>query len=157
MAKDPDGIPASDSDPTELASRLRLTMVRLARMLRQQDESGLTPTLSAALATVNREGPLTLGELAAREQIAPPSITNTVGKLEALGLVVRLTDPKDKRICRVEATEAGRLQIESNRTRRDAWLAKRLVALDADDLARLVAAADVLEHLTVAPPEAEAP
>jgi DNA-binding MarR family transcriptional regulator len=155
VAKDLDTVPAADADPTELASQLRLTMVRLARMLRQQDESGLTPTLSAALATVFREGPLTLGELAAREQIAPPSITNTVGRLEVLGLVVRLTDPKDKRICRVEATEAGRQQIESNRTRRDAWLATRLEALGAEDLARLAAAADVLEHLTIAPTEAE--
>lgn len=155
MAKDLETIPPGASDPAELAARLRLTLVRLTRMLRQQDESGLTPTLSAALATVFREGPLTLGELAAREQIAPPSITNTVGRLEALGLVVRLTDPSDKRICRVEATEAGRQQIELNRTRRDAWLATRLEALDAEDLARLVAAADVLEHLTLAPTEAQ--
>ncbi|MCU1458158.1 MAG: regulatory protein MarR [Actinomycetia bacterium] len=142
-----------DVDATELASHLRLTVVRLYRLLRQQDESSLTPTLGSALATVFRWGPLTLGELATRERIAPPSITNTVGKLETLGLVVRLTDAKDKRICRVEATDAGRQQIESNRTRRTAWLATRLEELDPEDLARLVAAADVLEQLTVAPPE----
>ena len=51
---------------------------------------GRAPTLSAALATIVRDGPLTLGELAAREHVAPPSITKAVEKPWAAGLVTVL-------------------------------------------------------------------
>jgi DNA-binding MarR family transcriptional regulator len=138
-------------DPVEVAGRLRLSTTRLARILRQQDQLGLTPTLSAALATIAREGPLTLGALAASEQVAPPTITRVVGKLEAAGLVHRRPDPRDGRVSRVELSAAGRLQLETGRTRRTAWLATRLRELPAEDLVRLEEAAGVLERLTSAP------
>ena len=64
-----------------MAGRLRLSVTRLARTLRHQDAGTLAPTLSAALATVDRAGPLTLGDLAQREHVAPPSITKAVDKL----------------------------------------------------------------------------
>ena len=138
-------------DPVEVAGRLRLSATRLARILRQQDQLGLTPTLTAALATVAREGPLTLGELAASEQVSPPTITRVVGKLEAAGLVHRRPDPRDGRVARVELSPAGRRQLETGRTRRTAWLATRLRDLPPEDLARLEEAAGVLERLTSAP------
>jgi DNA-binding MarR family transcriptional regulator len=138
----------------ELVGRLRFSVTRLSRLLRQQDESGLTPTTTAMLATVARIGPLTLGELAAEEQVAPPTITKVVGKLEDAGFVERVPDPTDKRVCRVVLTPAGRQQLDTNRSRRTAWLADRLATLPPEDQARLTDVVELLEHLTQ---RAEAP
>jgi DNA-binding MarR family transcriptional regulator len=134
----------------ELVGRLRLSVARLARLLRQQDASGMTPTTTATLATVAREGPLTLGELAAAEQVAPPTVTKAIAKLEAQGLIERISDPGDRRVCRVQLTDAGHRQIEANRSRRNAWLSDQLADLSPDERDRLAAAVDVLEHLTTA-------
>jgi DNA-binding MarR family transcriptional regulator len=138
-------------DPAAVAGRLRLPVTRLARILRQQDQLGLTPTMTAALATIGREGPLTLGALAASEQVSPPTITRVVGKLEAAGLVRRRPDAADGRVTRVELSAAGRRQLDAGRTRRTAWLATRLRDLPPEDLVRLEEAAAVLERLTSAP------
>lgn len=145
---------ARDADTdTELAGHLRVVVARLARILRQQDQSGLAPTLLAALTTVGRAGPLTFGELAAHEQVAAPTITKAVQKLEAKGLVARRPDPDDGRVCRVALTAAGRRHLDQARRRRTAWLATRLSELEDDDIRRLADALDVLEALT----SAEAP
>jgi DNA-binding MarR family transcriptional regulator len=135
----------------DVVGRLRFSVTRLARLLRQQDESGLTPTMGAMLATIGRTEPVTLGALAAHEQVAPPTITKVIGKLEAAGLVERVPDAGDRRVCRVELTPAGHRQLATNRSRRTAWLAERLAALPAADRQRLVAAVAVLEQLTEAP------
>ncbi len=152
---------ARDADmDTELAGHLRVVVARLARILRQQDQSGLAPTLLAALTTVGRAGPLTFGELAAHEQVAAPTITKAVQKLEAKGLVARRPDPDDGRVCRVALTAAGRRHLEQARRRRTAWLATRLSELEDDDIRRLADALDVLEALTNAEapaPESKAP
>src|SRR3954447_728059 len=100
--------------PAEIAGALRYSVIRLGRLLRQQDRSGLSPTLTAALATISREGPLTLGELAGREQVAPPSITKVVAKLEAEGLVSRRADAADRRVSRVAITRAGQRRLDAN-------------------------------------------
>ena len=111
----------------------------------------MTPTMAATLATIAREGPLTLGELAAAEQVAPPTVTKVTAKLEAAGLIDRIGDPTDRRVCRVALSDAGRTQVEVNRSRRAAWLADQLSALSSDDRERLASALDVLERLTTAP------
>jgi DNA-binding MarR family transcriptional regulator len=131
----------------DVAGRLRLTAFRLTRLLRQQDTDGLPQTLSAALATIEREGPLTLGDLAVREHVAPPSITKAVEKLVGMGFVARTQDDADRRVARVRVTPAGRRRVRQNRSRRTAWLATRVGALPADDIAKLDAAAEVLERL----------
>jgi DNA-binding MarR family transcriptional regulator len=79
--------------------------------------------------------------------VAPPSITRAVGRLVEAGLVARHPDPQDRRITRVSLTPAGRALLERNRSRRNAWLATRLRELPPDEVERLAAAADVLEHL----------
>ncbi len=135
------------TDSVEVASRLRLSVTRLARILRHQDTGGLLPTLSAALATVDREGPLTLGDLAQREHVAPPSITKAVEKLEGMGFVARQRDDSDRRVWWVKVTPAGRRHVVQNRSRRTAWLATRLQELAPGDRARLAEAVDVLERL----------
>jgi DNA-binding MarR family transcriptional regulator len=134
-------------DPVDVADRLRLTAFRLTRLLRHQDTDGLPQTLSAALATIEREGPLTLGDLAVREHVAPPSITKAVEKLVGMGFVARTQDDVDRRVARVRITPAGRRRVSQNRSRRTAWLATRVRALPADDIAKLDAAAEVLERL----------
>jgi DNA-binding MarR family transcriptional regulator len=131
----------------EQAARLRLSTTRLARRLRQEGDTGLTPSQLSALATIDRHGPLTLGALAELEAVAPPSITKVAAKLEAAGLVGRLSDAGDRRFVRVTATDAGRQLLARVRQRKTAWLTSRLRRLDDDQQARLAAALDVLELL----------
>jgi len=138
-------------EPVEIAGRLRVSVTRLARLMRQQEESGLTPTLRAALATVARHGPLTLGELAAHEQVTKPTTTNIVTKLEGLGLVARRPDTTDPRVCCVEVTAQGRRQLEVHRERRTEWLASRLRDLPPEELAHLAAALDALDVVSARP------
>ena len=142
--------PPADADQLS-PSRLRFAVARLARLLRQQDESGHGPTLMAALATVEAHGPLTLGDIATREQVAPPTITKVVEKLVAGDLVSREPDPTDRRASLVRITRHGRRVLAASRTRRTEWLAGRLAALEPDERARLAAAMDVLEKIVAVP------
>ncbi|HXM55332.1 MAG TPA: MarR family transcriptional regulator [Candidatus Dormibacteraeota bacterium] len=134
-------------DRAQLAGRLRLAVTRLNRRLRQQGESGLSATAFSALATISRLGPIALGELAAVEGVKPPSITNTVAGLEAQGMVVREADASDRRVTRVSVTPRGRLRLLRSRTRKTAYLAARLEALDEGELRVLAAAAGILERV----------
>ena len=136
------------------ASRLRFAVARMARLLRQQDQTGFGPTVTAALATIEKHGPMTLGDIATREQVAPPSITKVVEKLVASGLVTRETDPNDRRSSLVRITRQGRRLLDTSRSKRTSWLAARIDALTADERMRLDAAMDVLEKI-IAVPEQE--
>ena len=131
----------------ELANTLRPTVTRLARRLRQQDHTGLGPTITAALSSINEHGGLTHGELAAIEQVAPPTITAVVGKMETLGLVTRETDSSDRRVTRIRITPAGVDQLDEVRNRRTSWLASQLSSLTDDERRRLTDAVDVLAKL----------
>src|SRR4051812_21479400 len=91
------GTPGAET-PEAIAGRLRLSATRLARRLRQEAQTGLSPSQLSALAMVERHGPLTLGALADHEQVAPPTITRVVVKLEADGLLTRQPDPDDRRV-----------------------------------------------------------
>jgi DNA-binding MarR family transcriptional regulator len=130
-----------------LPSRLRLVVTRLARRLRQQTEAPASPTQLAVLATIERDGPLTLGELAAIERVRPPTITAAVGRLEEQGLARRRTDPRDRRVARVEIRPDGRRLLEQSRSRKTAYLERRLAALDPDERATLERAAVILERI----------
>jgi DNA-binding MarR family transcriptional regulator len=130
-----------------LPSRLRLVITRLARRLRQQGETEASPTQLSALATIDRDGPLTLGALAAVERVQPPTITAAVGRLEQRGLVRRRPDPGDRRVARVEITPPGRRLLEQSRSRKTAYLEERLAALTADERNTLERAAAILERL----------
>ncbi len=136
-----------ESASFDLANTLRPTVTRLARRLRQQDRTGLGPTITAALSSINKHGGLTHGELAAIEQVAPPTITAVVGKMETLGLVTRETDPKDRRVTRIRITPAGVEHLDEVRNRRTSWLASQLSSLTPDERKRLSDAADVLAKL----------
>ena len=136
-----------DAASLELANMLRPTITRLARRLRQQDHTGLGPTMTAVLSSIAKHGGPTHGELAAIEQVAPPTITAVVGKMENLGLVTRETATTDRRITRIRITPAGIDQLDEVRSRRTSWLAFQLDSLTDDERRRLVDAADVLAKL----------
>ena len=141
------GMPTTD-ETAELAGRLRLAITRLARHLRQTADSDLSPTQASVLATVSKAGPLALGELAELERVASPTITKVIALLHEKGLVDKLTDPDDRRFVRVSLTAEGEALLERTRARKTAWLARQLQDLSPEDLERLTAATDVLEHLT---------
>jgi DNA-binding MarR family transcriptional regulator len=130
-----------------LPARLRLAITRLARRLRQQGEPAVSPTQLSALATIERDGPLTLGTLAAVERVQPPTITAAVGRLEQRELVRRSTDAADRRVARVEITPAGRRLLEQSRSRKTAYLERKLADLSPDERDTLERAAAILERL----------
>jgi DNA-binding MarR family transcriptional regulator len=136
-----------DSTDAELASRLRLAVMRLSRRLRQQADGEVTPSQISALSSVDRLGPLTLGELSAVERVRPPTMTRIVSGLEEQGLATREVDPDDRRVARVRLTVAGQRLLEQSRTRKTAFLASRIRTLATDDREALARAAELLERL----------
>ena len=131
----------------DLAGQLRLTIVRTARRLRQEAGADLSPSLTAALSTVERHGPLTPSEVAVREGIQRPTVTRVLARLEEQGLIERMIDPRDKRSSLVTATKDGRELLAELRTRKTAFLASRIERLDPDERATLERAADILERM----------
>jgi DNA-binding MarR family transcriptional regulator len=138
---------AITSTRTDLATRLRHAVVRTHRRLRQEAGADLSPTLLAALGTISRHGPLTPSELAERERIQRPTATRLLGRLEEPGYVARTPDPHDGRSALVAVTPAGQALLEDLRHRKDAYLARRLRTLSAEDRATLRRASDILERL----------
>ena len=138
--------PRRDRLPADEISRLRLALLRVTRRLRQ-NASGMTQSQLSALASVQRDGPLTIGRLAAIENVQSPSISRIVGTLEGEGWVARVADPTDGRVALVEITAAGEHQLAQLRADRDAWLARRLALLDPDDVTALFGAIGALERL----------
>ncbi len=136
-----------DAGPGELAARLRLVITRTARRLRQEAGTELSPSQTAALATIERHGPLTPSELAQLERVQRPTATRIVARLEDEVLVERTSDPADGRSFTVAATAKGRALMGKLRTRKNAYLARRLQRLDDADLATLQRAAEILERL----------
>jgi DNA-binding MarR family transcriptional regulator len=133
--------------PPDLAVRLRLAVTRTARRLRQEAPAGLTPSQGAALASVERHGPLTPSELAQRERVQRPTITRMLAGLEERGLVQRAADPADGRSSLISLTPAGRALLDDVRTRKDAYLARRLQELEDEERAVLERASAILERL----------
>lgn len=137
-----------DARAERLADRLHSASIHLLRRLRRQDDaSGVTAPHLSALSVLVFAGARTLGELAAAEQVRPPSMTRIVRNLEREGLVARETDPDDRRAVRLRATDEGRRILEEGRARRVHSLAERLRALAADDVACLERAAGLIEGI----------
>lgn len=141
-------VPTTKTDTAALAARLRLAVTRLARKLRREAEPGITPSMLAALSSVDRQGPLTMSELCVVEQVQPPSMTRIVAALVDVGLVSRESDPSDGRVAWVTVTPQGRKLLDRSRGRKEAYLAKALRDLDAHELETLEEAAAILEGLT---------
>ena len=138
---------ASDAALTELAASLRLAITRTARRLRQEAGIDLSPSQTAALSTIERHGPLTPSELAALERVQRPTATRIVARLEGEGHLQRAADPADGRSFVVSTTAQGRALLRKLRSRKNAYLARRLRELSGDEVAILARAADILERL----------
>ena len=140
----------TDNRLAETAARLRMAIVRTSRRLRQEAAGAagqLTPTAAAALATVERHGPLTPSELAEIERVKRPTITRTLGCLEKQGLIERAADPQDGRSSLVSVNAAGRERLRRLRGRKNAYLARRMRDLSADEVATLERAAEILDRM----------
>jgi len=143
------------SDPG-LATALRITVSRLARRLRVEraaaglGEPDLSETQLAALATLERHGAMTPGELAEHEKVQPPSMTRVISALVDSQLVRREPHVSDRRQVVLTATDAGRDLVIRARRRREEWLARRLKELPPAERATLRAAAPILEKLSQA-------
>lgn len=132
---------------TSLGSQLRLAVLRLSRRLRQEAVGEITPSQLSALTVVAKRGEVTLGELAAIERIAPPSMTRIAARLEDRGFVQRQVDPTDRRVARLVASETGLALLDTIRTRRDAYLASRLQEFTDEERTVLEAAVPLLERI----------
>ena len=138
---------ATQRDLSEQAARLRLAVNRMARRLRQEASTDLGPASIAALATIERSGPLTPSELARIEGIQRPTAARILGRLTDDGLVTRTSDPTDGRSAIVQISSDGRKVLTRLRKRKTAYLAKKMRALPDDDVATLARAAEILEQV----------
>jgi DNA-binding MarR family transcriptional regulator len=138
-----------DTTISETAAGLRNSIVRTARALRQEAavESGLSPTQTAVLATITRDGPLTPSELADLERVKRPTMTRTLACLEREELIERTPDPADGRSSLVAVNDAGRERLARLRRRKSAYLARRLRNLDPDEVETLARAAELLDRM----------
>src|SRR4029453_1279101 len=137
-------IPEAPDVQEELAPRLRWAITRMARRLRQEAGTDLGPSQTAALATIERHGPLSPSELAMRGRIQRPTPTRMGHHLEVAGLLERVRDPEDVRASILSATPQGRQLLRRLRARKTAYLAKRLDGLAAEDRRTLERAAELL-------------
>ncbi len=126
-----------------------MATTRMARRLRQASGTGgeISPTLAAALATIEREGPLTPSALADRERIQRPTATRAIARLKELGLVTRTPDPADARATRDAITHAGATLLKRIRSRKNEYLARGLRKLTPAERETLAEAATILERL----------
>ncbi|MHA7271615.1 MarR family winged helix-turn-helix transcriptional regulator [Arthrobacter sp. HLT1-20] len=131
-----------------LAAELRVAVMRTSRRLRAEAATGeISPGQYSVLAAVLR-GPQTVGWLAAREQIQAPSMTRIVNALAEAGLVSRQVNPQDKRQVLVQITEQGAAALLRARSKRTAWLARRVADLSPEQRATLHEAALILQEMS---------
>src|SRR3954464_16060430 len=147
-------ITSTDTRLAESAARLRFAIVRTARRLRPEAAGAgteLSPTAASTLATVERHGPLTPSELADIERIKRPTATRILRVLVEAGLVDRAPDPADGRSALVSVNAAGRERLRRLRGRKNAYLARRMRDLPAEDVVTLERAAEILEGILEEP------
>jgi DNA-binding MarR family transcriptional regulator len=138
----------SPAAPDIDVARLRAAVLRLSRRLRKHDLADLTPTQLSALATVARDGPQRLGDLAAAERIAPSTLTRLVSVLEERGYLQRTAVPGDARASLVSVTERGTTVLNQIRQETTSLLAENLLMLPRPQLEALAAALPALERLS---------
>jgi DNA-binding MarR family transcriptional regulator len=139
-------------DRLEVANRLHSAAIHLLRRARRVDaESHLPAPQLSALSVVVYGGPITLGALAAAEQVRPPTMTRLVAAMEESGLVHREPDTADRRVVRIRATAKGKRILEEGRDRRIAVIAESLATLPDTDLKRIAEALDSIEKVAGTP------
>jgi len=134
------------SSPREEADALRLAITRTARRLRQEAGGGLSPTLTATLASIERHRTLTPGELARIEGVQRPTMTRAVARLVEAGLVERREDPQDRRSTLLSISKDGHQYLAEHRSRKSAWLANLIEEMPEADAETLARAARILSE-----------
>ena len=130
------------------ADRLHSAAIHLLRRLRLQDAaSGVGPAQLSALSVLVFGGSRALGDLAAAEQVKPPTMSRIVAGLKRSKLVEITRDPQDARRMQIRATAKGTILLQQGRQRRIEYLAAHLASLTTSELAQLSAVADLLEKL----------
>ena len=133
---------------SELASALRLAVMRLARRMRaERSDTLLTLSQLAALATLERHGAMTPRDLAAAERVQPPSLTRLAASLEESGLITRTPHASDGRRVLLAVSASGVALLREDRRRREAWVAQQLAGLEPEEHAVLEQATLVLDRL----------
>jgi DNA-binding MarR family transcriptional regulator len=133
---------------SDLASQLRPPLLRLTRLVRNQRvDMSVTLTQLSAMATLQKRGPMSAGELANCERVQPPSMTKVLANLEERGLVRRDVHPADRRQAIIAITAEGVELLDSERRSRDAWLSKQLATLSSEERAVLQRVIPILDKL----------
>lgn len=133
-------------DTAKLADRLHSAAIHLLRRVRKQDAAtGEGPARLSALSVLVFGGAMTVGDLAAAEQVRPPTMTRIVTGLERGGLARRMADAMDARRVRICATEKGVRLLQRVRKRRIEYLARHLEVLADEELEALKKAMNILE------------
>ncbi|MGA3370496.1 MAG: MarR family transcriptional regulator [Terracidiphilus sp.] len=135
-------------DSQKIADQLHSGAIQLLRKLRREDSSsGLNAPRLSALSVAVFAGPVTLGGLAAAEQVRPPTMTRIVDALEEQGLVTKSKNAADGRSILIAATAAGKKLLMQGRERRVRALARQIAVLGAREQATLQEAAEILEQV----------
>ncbi|RDI43488.1 DNA-binding MarR family transcriptional regulator [Nocardia mexicana] len=136
------------SDIRALAAELSLAVVRLTRHLRgRRVDAQISLTQLSALATLNREGAMTPGALAAKERVQPPSMTRVIASLSELQLVERKPHPTDGRQIIVSLSDAGLALIQDENNAREAWMTEQLSGLSPEQLKVLHDAVGIMKQI----------
>jgi len=141
-------MPAKTSNQTlEAADRFHSAAIHALRHVRREDPAtGLGAARLSALSVLVFGGPRTLGELAAAEQVRPPTMTSIVRALQSGGYVRRESDPNDGRVARVSATSKGEQVLQRGRRRRVERLGRRLAKLEPSEVETIRDAAELVER-----------
>lgn len=135
------------ASPRNIADRLHSAAIHLLRRVRRTDPKTGVPAAQLSALSVLMGGPRTLGELAAAEQVRPPTMTKVVQELERAGLASRERDPEDARVVRLRSTAKGQRILQRGRDMRITELERRLRGLDAEELATLERAVGIIERV----------
>ena len=137
-----------EGDTRDIATRLHSASIRLLRTLRREDDgSGLSAPRLSALSVIAFAGPVSLAELAAAEQVRPPTMSRLVDALVEARLVTRQTDPDDRRSVRIAATAKGLKLMEVGRERRVRALVARVGELADSERRALARGVEILERI----------
>ena len=137
----------SSIDAQTLAHNLRLGITRTARLLRKAAPEGVTQSQLSMMHAIDKNERPNVKTLAEVERVSPPSVVRSLDNLEAKNWIRRVRDSADRRLVHVEITDDGARMLAEFRTRRDAYLARRIEGLSEDDRIVLARAVELLADM----------